>query len=258
MKNQYFGDVHDFRKYCLLRHLIANGFKRLAIAWMLTQNDGGRDGRLRAYLRQLNPADPTRRLDPELHEALAQMLSGAEPTVALLEHSKILPGASYFSCPVPEERVERETWRTKLVDSTKDADLVFVDPDNGIEVPSRPIGRKGSSKYIAWAELKAIWKSGSSLLIYQHFRREKRGAFANRLATELKEQTGAPHVEAFRTPHVLFLLAVQERHVHLCRSATSLRQEWSPVIVRLALNDISLLRTTTHASFDAVATEPAR
>lgn len=32
MKNQYFGDVHGFRKYGLLLHLSRSGFGRIAVA----------------------------------------------------------------------------------------------------------------------------------------------------------------------------------------------------------------------------------
>ncbi len=80
-------------------------------------------------------------------------------------------------------------------------------------MPSKPIGRKGSSKYVTWDEIKGLWNAGNSLLIYQHFRREPRDTFVQRMAHELLNRTGADFVETFRTPHVLFLLAAQDRHV---------------------------------------------
>jgi hypothetical protein len=46
---------------------------------------------------------------------------------------------------------------------------VFVDPDNEIEVPSKPVGRKGSSKYVTWSEIKELWKLDCSILIYQRW-----------------------------------------------------------------------------------------
>jgi hypothetical protein len=51
MKNQYFGDTNDFRKYGLLRILQSRGNGRLLIAWMLTPDDGSRDGGFRSYLQ---------------------------------------------------------------------------------------------------------------------------------------------------------------------------------------------------------------
>jgi hypothetical protein len=44
MKNQYFGDINDYRKYGLLRMLQSSGGGRLLVAWMLTPDDGSRDG----------------------------------------------------------------------------------------------------------------------------------------------------------------------------------------------------------------------
>ncbi len=45
MKNQYFGDINDYRKYGLLRAIQSKGEARLLVAWMLTENDGSRDSR---------------------------------------------------------------------------------------------------------------------------------------------------------------------------------------------------------------------
>jgi hypothetical protein len=44
MKDQYFGDINDYRKYGLLRAIQSRGTGRLLVAWMLTPADGGRDG----------------------------------------------------------------------------------------------------------------------------------------------------------------------------------------------------------------------
>ena len=45
MKDQYFGDVNDFRKYGLLRLLTLQDGLRLGVCWMLTAPDGRPDGR---------------------------------------------------------------------------------------------------------------------------------------------------------------------------------------------------------------------
>ncbi len=50
MQNQYFGDINDYRKYGLLRVLQVSGDGSLLVAWMLTPDDGGPEGRFRAYL----------------------------------------------------------------------------------------------------------------------------------------------------------------------------------------------------------------
>lgn len=235
MKNQYFGDVNDYRKYGLLRHLHGSGFGRLHVAWMLTPNDSGRDGGFRAYL-----ADAARfaAFDPSLHAVLQSLLGGGvSPAVSLMESAGVLPDASFYSTMVPDRRDERRGWSQSLLQSAAGADLVFVDPDNGIEVKSKPVGRKGSSKYVTWDELTGLWESGCSILVYQHFRREKRESFARRLALDFMARTGAAHVEAFRTPHVLFLLAAQERHAEsFHRACGATHACWAGHVLKMGLS----------------------
>jgi hypothetical protein len=226
MKNQYLGDINDYRKYGLLRVLQSSGSGMLLVAWMLTPDDGSRDGGRRSYLQ-----DPGawKRYDPELFTGLAALLRAAPaPDVSLIETSALLPRTSCYSAVVPDSAVERDAWRRGLLEKARDADLVFVDPDNGIEVPSKPVGRKGSSKYVTWQEIEELWRTGCSVLIYQHFRREIRTAFAARMVSDLREHTGARFVAAFRTSAVLYLLAAQERHTVQFREAVSrLPQRWS-------------------------------
>jgi hypothetical protein len=128
---------------------------------------------------------------------------------------------------VPDGALERDAWRRGLLETARGADLVFLDPDNGIEVPSKPVGRKRSSKYVTWQEIRDLWQIGCSILIYQHFRREPREAFAGRMASELRKHTGARFTAALRTSHVLYLLAAQERQVAQFREAIArLRERW--------------------------------
>ncbi|MGN2392963.1 hypothetical protein [Pelomicrobium sp. G1] len=234
MKNQYFGDINDYRKYGLLRALQSGGNSRLLVAWMLTPDDDTRDGRLRSYLKA--PAK-WEKYDPALFAGLADLLRVArQPTVSLIEGTSLLPGASYYSALVPDARREREAWFDGLLRAASGVDLVFVDPDNGIEVPSRPVGRRGSSKYVTWDEIGGLWTAGCSILIYQHFRREPREAFAERIAADLRSRTGAGFVEAFRTPRVLFLLAAQDRHAkRLGDTIPFLSHRWNGQIKAMGL-----------------------
>ncbi len=220
MKNQYFGDINDYRKYGLLRVLLQATHCNLLVAWMLTPDDGGGDGRFRAYLKDASYS----RYDPGLYNWLYDQLMRQKraPRVSLIEESSMLPRATYYSEMVPDERKRREEWRKGLFEAAQNADLVFLDPDNGIEVLSKPVGRKGSSKYVTWYELRELWNAGCSLLIYQHFPRKPRERFIKCIASELQRQTGAGLVKAFRTPYVLFRLAAQHRHVDCFQRATSL------------------------------------
>ncbi|MFN8177787.1 MAG: hypothetical protein U0167_07665 [bacterium] len=233
MKNQYFGDINDYRKYGLLRALQANGECGLLVAWMLTPDDGSGDGRLRGYLQD---ADTWMVHDPVLFKGLASLLrQTSTPAVALIEESGLLARTSYYSAVVPDARQDRDAWRRGLLAAARGVDLVFLDPDNGIEVPSKPVGRKGSSKYVTWQEIEGLWEAGSSVLTYQHFRRERHSTFAERMTSALRERTGARLVAALRTPRVLFLLAAQERdEARVEKALARIRERWQPQMMCLA------------------------
>lgn len=246
MKDQYFGDVNDYRKYGLLRVLQSTTGFRLLVAWMLTLDDGSRDGGFRAYLQESNRWAS---YDSGLYHGLAGLLDDAtRPSVALLEESMLLPGSSFYSALVPDKRAEREKWHAGLIRAASGHDIVFLDPDNGIEVPSKPIGRKGSSKYVAWHEIQALWATGSSVLVYQHFPRRPRQAFIDRIAVEMRSRTGASWVEAFRTSHVLFLLAAQEKHrPRLEEALPTVATRWGDQVERVGLANQSIQPTPSFA-----------
>ena len=219
MKNQYFGDVNDYRKYGLLRSVQSVSSLNLLVAWMLTPDDGGPDGGFRSYLSQ---PGRWKRFDPELYAGLASLLQSARhPRVSFLEDTDLLPRSSFFSEEVPENHSERNRWFSSLLRASSSVDVVFLDPDNGIEIPSKPAGRKSSSKYVLWSELAQLWAAGCSLVIYQHFPRKPRDVFVADLISKLRMLTSAPFIEAFRTPHVLFLVAAQLRHEQALRAGAA-------------------------------------
>jgi len=229
MKNQYFGDISDYMKYGLLRALQSTGDSRLLVAWLLTPDDNKRDGRFRSYLQE---PDKWKRFDPKLYSWLAsKRLSTCTPRVSLIEESRLLPRARFYSALVPDKRDERDRWREGLLKSAEGMDLVFLDPDNGIEVKSKPIGYKGSSKYVSWREISDLWSGGCSVLIYQHFPHVPRDEYAQRMMIEVKRRTGATLAFKFRTAHVLFLLAIQKRHEKSLRNGvSSLRNRWGAIL----------------------------
>ena len=171
MKNQYFGDINDYRKYGLLRSILNASELKLQVAWMLTPDDGSSDGKFTSYFESENKWS---KYDPELFRQLKQLLTcNQNRAVTLIEKTDLLPGAEYFSVEVPDFASGRRVWFRQLSNVAKESDLVFLDPDNGLEVKSKPYGRKNSSKFAYWREVEALWLAGKSLLIYQHFIREK-------------------------------------------------------------------------------------
>jgi hypothetical protein len=114
-----------------------------------------------------------------------------------------------------------------MLERFRRADLIFFDPDNGFEVKSKPYGRKESSKFLYWREASDAYSAGHSLLVYQHFARERREAFVERIADELRSRTNAASIYSFRTPHVVFFLADRpEREETFHRQAARTALVW--------------------------------
>ncbi len=210
MKNQYFGDVSDYMKYGLLR-LLTDGGLTLGVNWMLTPNDDGPDGKKREYL---SAPSKWRGCDEALYDGLTALLDGGRtPDVSLLENSDLLSDTTFFSDLVPDGKEDRVAWASQSLDTLNGCDLVFLDPDNGLEIKSKKIGTKNSRKFALWDEVRAYWEQGSSLLIYQHWIHMERSAFFNQQATHLKELLGVDQVIGVSTAHVLFLLVPQSQHI---------------------------------------------
>lgn len=208
MKEQYVGDVNDYRKYALLRLLRRSGL-RLGVCWMLTPNDERSDGNKLSYLDQLKQE----RHDPELFELLRRVQGepGARRLI-LIEGSEILPRAVFVNTIVPEPLFERQLWFKQASAVLAETDLIFFDPDNGMEVGSVAKGRRNSSKYVYRDELAATYRAGHSLLIYQHFQRKERKSFIQTVADDLGRVAADAEIWAIRTSHVVFMLAIQPRH----------------------------------------------
>lgn len=233
VKNQYFGDVNDYRKYGLLRCLIEATGLPLGVCWLLTENDGRSDGEFRRYL-----ADPRkwRRYDPELFDRLNMLCDPSVPRqVSWASDWNLLPGATYFASVVRDHAAARRSYFEDALQELSSCPLIFFDPDNGLEVSSVQMGRIGSSKYIYRSDVEMAYAAGHSLVIYQHFARVSRDTFTKRLATSLAERLRSPLVDSFATAHVVFFLVARAEHVARFAVAHRVIEErWKGQITPLA------------------------
>jgi hypothetical protein len=229
MKNQYFADVNDYSKYGLLRCFTAAGL-RIGVCWMLTPDDGRSDGRKINYLS--NP-DGWRVYDPTLFDALANVVRNGPRDVRRLERLALLSNAKFSHSVVPDSQAKRAGWLNKALAKLAPVDLLFFDPDNGIEVQSVPISRVGSCKYIYWHEIELAWAKGSSLLIFQHFPRQKRIQYVSRLVSQLAERVPGAIIIPLVTSNVVYLLACQQHHeIKAKRAIGVVEQTWAGQIWR--------------------------
>ncbi len=210
MKNQYFGDINDYKKYGLLRSIIVASNIKILVAWMLTEDDGSTDGKFIEYLSEENKWS---KYDDSLYVEISNLLkNNIKREVNLIEKTDLLGNSEYFSKLVPDNLELRDNWLKELIGESRNSELIFLDPDNGLEIKSKSFGTKNSSKFLYWREVQKIWEEGKSLLIYQHFIREKREVFVKRMLNSLSEKTPNSTVEAFSTSNVVFLLALQPNH----------------------------------------------
>jgi len=85
-----------------------------------------------------------------------------------IEHSKLFHrGTLFFSKHININSGDRAGWNALALDKLKEADLIFFDPDNGINDNDR------SGKSINHEDIVNFYKKGKSILIYQHSTRTK-------------------------------------------------------------------------------------
>jgi hypothetical protein len=182
MQHRYVGDVGDFAKYALLRRLagtLGEREVRLGVIWCLYPNETHNgDGRHISYLHHPDYAE----LDPQLLATLRHIVASGRRSIDAVADAEILPKGTIF-CDAPvclskstqskrEDRLRhRTTWLERCLGLTETAELIFFDPDNGIEVASVPRYHPSAGKYIYWDELEPFWRRGQTLLIYHHLNR---------------------------------------------------------------------------------------
>jgi hypothetical protein len=208
VRHNFVNDIGDYAKYALLRALCASAQPaiRLGVIWYLTEHvERNNDGRKRSHLLTAGWDD----LDPELLVTLRRIENSVQGqdqlNLSLIEAAGVLPpNTSYFSEPIPRaagtarQRVsERAAWFERAREAVAHCDLVFVDPDNGLEVRSVPVNSPQSGKYTMVAEISALLNSGAGVVLYQHGSRTPWPVQRERVCAQLA--AGTEHKLAIRS-----------------------------------------------------------
>ena len=246
MQDRYTGDVGDFGKYGLLRQLCdlreGDGEQlKLGVVWYrpnpeLVTSETAPDGRHIAYLcpKQKNVGKKQKReyrcCDPPLYDKLREIVKRGDRRIEAVEKSGLLPGAAFYGADVPgpmqgargEARiVDRRSWTECAWQATEGCDVVFLDPDNGLEPKTVPITRKMAPKYAYLEEVGKWVERGQSVVIYHHLGRNR--AHAEQIEDWLKRlrgEFGSHEIFALRfrrgTSRAFFVLTA-ERHAPILR-----------------------------------------
>jgi|SRR5580658_2366213 hypothetical protein len=213
MQNRYVGDIGDFVKFGILRKLMPG--HRLGVAWWLYPDEShDEDARHIGYLKQ---SDLWWHFDPQLFDTLEQIVKSGQRNVRALEAANILSGAIFASETIPvggtiaDRPHLRRQWFETVLRTLEETDLVFADPDSGLE----PVGYSHDSsrvgKSILLTELRALAKPGRCLIVrhYQPLRKDG-GHGAMRNWADRLRKCGFDTVDALRSrpysPRVFFLL----------------------------------------------------
>jgi hypothetical protein len=193
MQDRYTGDVGDFGKYGLLRVLCSPEIRpqlKLAVVWYLVPSEThNEDGKHINYLRDVTKASARRlrKCDPILYDGLRKLLVNDRNEIVakcrrveVIETSDLLPpGTMFYSVPLSYSQqmptsarlAARRTWMVGALQATASADVVFLDPDNGIECKSVERTALTGPKYVYWDEIESFVDRGQSVVIYHHLNR---------------------------------------------------------------------------------------
>lgn len=176
MQNRYVADVGDFGKYGLLRN-IAKINLIIGINWYLTPDESGNeDGKHISYLQK----DDYRKCDNDLHNSLNEIILRNQRNIESIKKFNILPDATIFYNEILDFHKEtnwankmdlRRSWHLKVLEKLSSSNIVFLDPDNGLQVKSTSLTSEKGNKYIGFNRLLVLIKNSFkrlSLNLYIH------------------------------------------------------------------------------------------
>lgn len=183
MKNQYFGDAIDLFKYDLITEVINahRSLKKFAFIPMLTPNDNRADGNRRDFSK-VTPGYKNEALKKFLTPVYKQAKDKRDfKKIEVYFKRQNIPikiyrdnAREYFS------QQRRKDYFENIDSVLLGESLVFIDPDNGLEV------KKSNQRHILYSELKDIFdRSNCIVMVIQFFPREKHSVYIEKRLSKL-------------------------------------------------------------------------
>jgi len=221
MQHRYSGDVGDFGIFGLLRAFSSGGF-RVGVNWYLIADEAHNgDGRHVGYLSNPKYAG----IDDELWLAFGGLVESGKRNVYELEAKGLIEGAVYYNALLapPKAGFSRMLWHRSALEALRDADIVFLAPDNGLLPPSVKETSKRSVKYALKSEARDFYKSGHSVILYSHRTRQSSEEYRKKFDWILSDVC---FDDSFLTSLTFnkgsvrdFILAIQPRHASMAKAA---------------------------------------
>jgi hypothetical protein len=181
MQDKYAGDVGDFGKFILLNELLKVSGRqlRLGVNWyrVTRPEKSNNDGRHVSYLDPKNTnAARFQTCAPGIYSKLRSLVEANNRSIRALERSMILPQDTiFFSTPLPygskelaKRIIERDNWYLESADKLRFADVLFLDPDNGIQTERVRKTQTRSIKYALVDEVCGFARVCDLLVLYNH------------------------------------------------------------------------------------------
>lgn len=190
MKNQYFGDNKDLFKYDLIEKVMLHirVFKKFIFVPMLTCDDNRKDG---------NDRDRNKARAGFKNDKLVKFLD--EASTLKREERDFIKIKDYFNKQGIRAEIHghadkkdyfEHSFRSVYFDSiTKkpiQETLLFIDPDNGLEISG------SKERHLLYSEVRQMYEklgNNSAIMIIQFFPREDHSQYIKRRSSELKKIT---------------------------------------------------------------------
>ncbi len=232
MQHRYVANIGDYLKLSLLK-AISDG-RHLGVAWWLhPDEDHVAAGGHTSYL-----SDPKkwRGFDPEVFDHLCAVLA-QQRHITGLESATFLSGCRFTSDLIPQPVADRARWVEQAQSTLDDCDVIFFDPDNGLEPATFRPGTKEARKSISIGEIAQFKRDDRSLLVYHHQTRRAGGHIEEIRHWSSRLSKHFAKVDVIRckpySPRVYFLLdapeELQTRVQRLC-DRWGERMCWNPHI----------------------------
>ena len=213
MKNQYASDIGDYTKLGLLRSLENAGFS-IGINWYLTPDEPKHsktftDGKHTKFL-ECDCDTP----DVDLHCALKEIGLSKNRSVKRLEGTKLFENALFWNKLLDAQN--RDKWHLQALKKLGNQGIIFLDPDNGLEVKSIKPYSKNGNKYTTYQEAADYYANGATVIIYNHRDRKPKSEYLKRFYRfkDIEETKNAKmfYLRASRYSVRDYLFLAQERH----------------------------------------------
>lgn len=155
MQDMYVGDIGDYGKYGLLRALSSTGLKsgdglKLFVNWYKTcpnnKKINNNDGKFINYLKRKN-ASEYEKYDKDLYDKLRIIVNTNRSIEEIEREDAGILDATFYNTIVSSGNLRLE-WHRKSLKDSQGSDVVFLDPDNGIETKKMRDEEKNSVKHV--------------------------------------------------------------------------------------------------------------